>query len=218
MIKAIHKYDEDGVHFLTVFGDPQLYAAEGNWTLTPLLPTEAYECNRMRQDGQWEIVPDYRGVVLHDPDTRKPFVLDRAGVTPPAGSVIGYASDSPGTPDDHSYKRADLIARLAALRYRVETGGTSLGGVRILTGRTDQAMTTQAFVTLQSGMVDGIDWKGPDGWQRVTLAELEPVARAVAAHVQRCFTTERIVSEQIAAADPQTFDVQAAWAMAWGDV
>jgi len=97
----------------------------------------------------------------------------------------------------------------------VETGGTLLGGVRILTGRTDQTMTTQAFVTLQSGMVDGIDWKGPEGWRRVTLAELEPVARAVAAHVQRCFSTERVVSEQIAVVDPQTFDLSAAWATAW---
>jgi hypothetical protein len=76
-------------------------------------------------------------------------------------------------------------------------------------------MTTQAFVTLQSGMVDGIDWKGPDGWQRVTLTELEPVARAVAAHVQRCFTTERTVSEQIAISDPQSFDLAVAWAEAW---
>lgn len=114
--------------------------------------------------------------------------------------------------------RASLLARLAAIRYGVETGGTELAGAQILTGRTDQAMTTQAFVTLQSGMVDGIDWKGPDGWQRVTLAELEPVARAVAAHVQRCFSAERAVAELIATlpdADIPAFNLIAAWDAAW---
>lgn len=111
--------------------------------------------------------------------------------------------------------RNDLLSALAALRYRVEVSGTSLGGVRILTGRTDQAMTTQAYITLKFGMVAGIDWKGPEGWRRVTLTELEPVARAVAAHVQRCFSAELVVSEQIATADPQTFDLSAAWAAAW---
>ena len=117
--------------------------------------------------------------------------------------------------------RASLLARLAAIRYGIETGGTEMDGVRILTGRTDQAMTTQVFVTLRDGLVDEIDWKGADGWHRVTLAELEPVARAVAAHVQRCFSAERAVAEQIAALpddDIPAFDLAAAWDAAWSPV
>lgn len=117
--------------------------------------------------------------------------------------------------------RASLLARLAAIRYVRETGGAEMAGAQILTGRTDQAMTTQAFVTLRDGLVDAIDWKGADGWHRVTLAELEPVARAVAAHVQRCFSAERAVAEQIAALpddDIPAFDLAAAWDAAWSPV
>lgn len=39
--------------------------------------------------------------------------------------------------------RTSLLARLAAIRYATETGGTEMAGAQILTGRTDQAMTTQ---------------------------------------------------------------------------
>ena len=141
-------------------------------------------------------------------------------VTVVAGEPLAVRFDQPGIqpPEWFAESRESLLARLAAIRYGIETGGTEMDGVRILTGRTDQAMTTQVFVTLRDGLVDEIDWKGADGWHRVTLAELEPVARAVAAHAQRCFSAERAVSEQIAAlpdADIPAFDLTAAWDAAW---
>lgn len=159
----------------------------------------------------WIDTPDHRGQTWHDPATGVEVVIDAVGA-PPQGYVLGSPCDPRGA----------ALSRLAAIRYARETGGTKLpNGALVLTGRTDQAMTTQAFVTLRDGLVDEIDWKGADGWHRVTLAELEPVARAVAAHVQRCFSAERAVSEQIAAlpdADIPAFDLTAAWDAAWSTV
>lgn len=94
-----------------------------------------------------------------------------------------------------------LLAALAAYRFEFETGGLDLpGGLHILTDRESQAQLSSAFVTLQSGLVPDTDWKAANGWEVVTLEQITPIAKAVAAHVRGCFRGERTVQNAIMAA------------------
>jgi len=94
-----------------------------------------------------------------------------------------------------------MLAALAAYRFEFETGGLDLpGGLHILTDRESQAQLSSAFVTLQSGLVPDTDWKAANGWEAVTLEQIGPIAKAVAAHVRGCFRGERTVQTAILAA------------------
>lgn len=97
---------------------------------------------------------------------------------------------------------------LADIRYQRETGGIELEGMKILTDRGSQAQLAGAYQSLASGLIPQTDWKAADGWMTVTKEQIEPVARAVATHVARCFAAEKAVSEQIQNADrPEDIDV-----------
>lgn len=99
-------------------------------------------------------------------------------------------------------RRAVRLQELADHRWQIETSGVELpSGARILTDRESQAQLTSAYQSLSMPFVDSIDWKAADGWVTVSEAELRPIAQSVAQHVQACFKAERIVSEQIAAAE-----------------
>lgn len=94
-----------------------------------------------------------------------------------------------------------MLAALAEYRFDFETGGLDLpGGLHILTDRESQAQLSSAFVTLQSGLVPDTDWKAANGWEVVTLGQITPIAKAVAAHVRGCFRGERTVQTAILAA------------------
>lgn len=96
---------------------------------------------------------------------------------------------------------ADLLTtRLSAIRYEREVGGIQIGGLRVLTDTTSQAKLTSAVVTLENNLVPDVDWKAVNGWSRVTMDTIRPVAKAVAAHSRACFRGERVVQEAIAAA------------------
>ncbi|EHJ8504963.1 DUF4376 domain-containing protein [Salmonella enterica subsp. diarizonae serovar 47:k:z53:[z84]] len=101
-----------------------------------------------------------------------------------------------------------LTDKLADIRYRKETGGIELEGLKILTDRESQAQLTGAYQSLASGLITQTDWKAADGWMTVTKEQIEPVARAVAVHVAKCFAAEKLVSEQIRRSDsPENIDV-----------
>ncbi|EBB6195745.1 DUF4376 domain-containing protein [Salmonella enterica] len=104
---------------------------------------------------------------------------------------------------------------LADVRYRKETGGIELEGMKILTDRESQAQLTGAYQSLASGLITQTDWKAADGWMTVTKEQIEPVAKAVATHVAGCFAAEKAVSEQIAHSDsPENIDVGKAFEQA----
>ncbi len=100
------------------------------------------------------------------------------------------------------------LKELAADRYREETGGITVGSAIISTDRDSQAMMTGALLSLKSGLVASVNWKGENEWVSLTLAELEPIAQAVSMHVQACFTKEGQLAAQVAAA--QTVEVVSA--------
>jgi len=116
----------------------------------------------------------------------------------------------------------DMLAALAAYRFEFETGGLELaGGLRILTDRESQAQLSSAFVTLQSDLVPDTDWKAANGWEVVTLEQITPIAKAVAAHVRGCFRGERTVQTAIMAASTmaeiEAIDIRGQFDAAYAD-
>lgn len=111
---------------------------------------------------------------------------------------------------------ADKLAELAALRYEKETAGITVAGASIKTDRESQATLASAYTSMKNGLLAQVDWKASNGWVTVTLAQLEPIAQAVAAHVQACFSRERalasalqaIVDNPVAVAD---YDISTGW-------
>lgn len=100
--------------------------------------------------------------------------------------------------------RAAKLAELAAWRYAQETAGVVVGGAKIRTDRESQATITGAYISLSQGLAQSIDWKAEGGqWVQLTLAQITPIAQAVVAHVQACFTAERLLAAQIQAASTE---------------
>lgn len=97
--------------------------------------------------------------------------------------------------------KGDLQDALADYRFTFEVSGLELaGGLRVLTDRESQSQLSNAYVTLKNGLIPDTDWKAENGWQLVDLAQIEPIARAVAAHGRGCFRGERVVQGLITAA------------------
>lgn len=123
--------------------------------------------------------------------------------------------------------RSERLQTLANYRFGIEIGGLAIaGGIRILTDRESQAQLFNSYNQLASGLIPDTDWKGWNGWQVANLAQLKPIAQAVAAHVRGCFRGEKAVSDAIQAAktvaEVEAIDIirqfQAAYQVAYDEV
>jgi len=92
----------------------------------------------------------------------------------------------------------DPAAYAADKRWRVETGGITVGGVPVATDRESQSLITgaHAYVQVNPGMT--IKYKSGAGFVDLDAATVTAVATAVAAHVQACFAAEAEVAAAIA--------------------
>ncbi|SEJ95550.1 MULTISPECIES: DUF4376 domain-containing protein [unclassified Variovorax] len=100
-----------------------------------------------------------------------------------------HAWRDPRTPDD---LRTQLKADLAEQRWNAETSGLALAnGLRIKTAREDRAALTEQLASMASSGLERIDFKAADGFVTLTSEQVQAVSRAVADHVQRCFSAER---------------------------
>lgn len=109
-----------------------------------------------------------------------------------------------------------LLSDVAAKRWQVETDGIIVADVPIKTDRGSQAQLNSAFTSLKSGLIADTPWKAADGsFTLVTLAELEPVAKAVAEHISSCFAAERAHTEAINLLQTQVeldaYDIDTGW-------
>ncbi|MDE8603888.1 hypothetical protein M3I01_013375 [Marinomonas sp. RSW2] len=106
---------------------------------------------------------------------------------------------------DDDQARASAKNKLAEIRYNAEVAGFDLpDGTHVRTELADQNRIANAHAGLVAEFSESVDFKGYQGWSVMTLAELEPIARAVFRHVSvYCFGAERGVSELI---DTKTAD------------
>lgn len=112
--------------------------------------------------------------------------------------------------------KSSLKQQATALRWERETGGITLpGGVRVGTSIEDQNRITSVIANAQLAGVSTVDFKAATGWATLTLAEVQAIAAAIAAHVQACFSAERVHHEAIDAladlAAVQAYDITAGW-------
>ena len=118
---------------------------------------------------------------------------------------------APETPDAWTQK----LSEIAAYRYQKETAGIVINGMTIKTDVDSQAKLTGAWSFSQLNPAILIDWKAESGWIQIDAATIAAIAGAVAAHVQSCFSTERIHAEAIAALvtseEVQSYDITNGW-------
>lgn len=178
------------------------------------------ECARHAPTGDpadpWEYLPDYSRAVVYSLDTGARidvppgWTLDEAGGTllAPGDTVVPPVA----TLED---AQAELQRAAAARRWAVESGGITVGGVRVGTTIEDQNRITSVIANAGAAGVLAVDFKAASGWVSLTLAELSAVAAAIARHVQRCYSAERMHSEAITAlqtlADAQAYDLTTGW-------
>ncbi|GJA54981.1 hypothetical protein KAM348_24040 [Aeromonas caviae] len=109
-----------------------------------------------------------------------------------------------------------LLAEIADKRWEVETGGITVAASQIKTDRESQSQLNIAYTSLKSGLIADTRWKDADGlFTNVTLAELEPIAKAVATHVRACFAAEESHNDAITLlktqAELDAYDINAGW-------
>lgn len=109
-----------------------------------------------------------------------------------------------------------LCDEVAAKRWQVETGGISIGSTPIATDRESRSQLTSVYSDLQNSLIADTPWKAADGsFTLVTLAEIEPAAQAVAAHVRACFAAEQAHTIAIEAlhtqAELDSYDIHTGW-------
>jgi hypothetical protein len=116
--------------------------------------------------------------------------LGSGQITPPGAASVTIDS-----------AKAAKLDEIAAWRYGVETAGVTLGEATIRTDRESQAQITSAYTSLKNGLLASVNWKDANGqWVALTLAQIEPIAAAIAQHVQSCFNAEMALAEQVNAA------------------
>ena len=101
-----------------------------------------------------------------------------------------------GYPDPRS---TEMIANLADLRWRVETGGIVLpNGVNVATDDASQRKISELRRRAEMGeVVLPFGFKSQSGWVDVDKATIIVIDRAVSAHVQACYAAERTTAAGI---------------------
>jgi len=91
------------------------------------------------------------------------------------------------------------LADLAAYRFAKETEGVIFSGALIRTDLESQAMINGAVAYANLNPAVVIDWKAANGWVQIDKDTIEAIGNAVGAHVQACYSQERVHAEAIAA-------------------
>lgn len=112
-------------------------------------------------------------------------------------------------------RRTDLLAAATTKRWEVETGGVGLpNGIRVGTLKADQDRVTSVIANADLAGVTSVDFKAASGWVTLDMVSVRLIAKAIALHVQACFSAERAHHEAIAAlADEEldAYDLNTGW-------
>ncbi len=165
----------------------------------------------------YQFKPDFTGVIrladglaisFDDSDPNKPEFEAWAA----AGNL-----PTPPTPPEPTLDelKGRMLAALADVRYRHETGGVMINGSLVKTDRESQATITGAYARATTNPATVIEWKADNGFVTLDAAAIIHFGGAVFDHVQGCFARERALSELIDAAatidDLIAIDIEAGW-------
>lgn len=99
---------------------------------------------------------------------------------------------------NEAYPAGMLTTYVAAKRFKVETGGVVINGMKIATDRESQAMISGAFNYVSVETSATLSFKTDAGFVSLNADEVRTLALAVGKFVQSCFEKEAEVSVQIA--------------------
>lgn len=101
---------------------------------------------------------------------------------------------------DLTTAKAQKLADLADLRWRMETSGIILNGVPVATDDRSKLLILGKRTKAAADPDMTFQWKAPTGFVTLTAAQMLAIADAVEAHVQGCFTREGVLAAQVEAA------------------
>ena len=93
----------------------------------------------------------------------------------------------------------EWAGRIAARRFQVETGGTTVAGVQVNTERDSQALLTGAAFAATIDPDYRIKWKAATGFVDLTGEQVLGITSQVRAFVQACFNREAELLEAVEA-------------------
>jgi len=91
-----------------------------------------------------------------------------------------------------------LLASLAAHRYAIANGGTTFNGIALQTDDTSRSDLMAAYIMATANPSYTIQWKTPAGFATLNAATILALGNAVAAFVQKCFSTEAALVANVA--------------------
>ena len=91
-----------------------------------------------------------------------------------------------------------ILAALAAHRYVVQTGGTTINGIPFLTDPDSQLALMGASILAASNPGYTVQWKTPNGFVTFNAAQITGAYAAGAAFIQKCFDTESTLITNVA--------------------
>lgn len=188
---------------------------------TTIVPPDEEEGMVRVFDGEaWSQVEDHRGEMAYSTADAS-IILEMTDLGPaPDGYTLLVPCSCPvwiGSEwvSDFDQTLAAKIKSLAAYRYKQETGGITVNGSTIRTDRESQSLIAGA--KLYSGLNESIliDWKAENGWVQIDRNAIVAISQAVAAHVQACFSNEKVHSAVINAlttvAEIEAYDITTGW-------
>lgn len=172
-------------------------------------------------DGEaWSQVEDHRGETAYSTaDESITLTITELGPIPD-GYTLLEPCDYPtwnGSEwvSDFSQALAAKIESLAAYRYEKETAGITVNGSTIRTDRESQSLIAGAKLYSDLNESILIDWKAENGWVQIDRNAIVAISQAVAAHVQACFSNEKVHSSAINALttveEIEAYDITTGW-------
>jgi hypothetical protein len=116
--------------------------------------------------------------------------------------------------------RQNKLNEVTALRKQYEQGGINFGGATVGTDKEDQAAINQVLTVLTLAQTDTdypstIDFKAGNTFVTINYATASALSKAVANHVQACFTAEKAhyaaINALVEYADIEAYDVTTGW-------
>lgn len=133
------------------------------------------------------------------------------------GEVAAIIAENTPTIDELRQARLNEVT---ALRKQYEQGGIEFGGATVGTDKEDQAAINSVLTVLTLAQTDTdypstIDFKAGNTFVTINYATASALSKAVANHVQACFTAEKAhyaaINALVEYADIAAYDVTTGW-------
>lgn len=117
-------------------------------------------------------------------------------------------------------ERNKLKALAKAKRSQAEKAGLEVNGVQLKTTVEDQNRITSIITNAQFASIETVDFKSENGWVVLSLDQIKGLAGAIALHIQKCFTANKVVDLKIDTVvntqeDIDNFDINQEWEIAY---